>query len=122
MENVVCQWGYTWDAPNTIRGDMDTGQRHFGENYAQELADKAGALADLPELAWRFTGTVEFYWDWYWHYNAVLMPIALAAMLDALGDRRTGHATAWWRRDAPLPVRRIRVTAVAARNAVKGHP
>lgn len=72
----------------------------------------------LPTLAWRFTGTVEFYWDWYWHYNAVLMPIALAAMLDALGDRRTGHATAWWRRDAPLPVRRIRVTAVAASAAV----
>lgn len=72
----------------------------------------------LPTLAWRFTGTVEFYWDWYWHYNAVLMPIAMAAMLDALGDRRTGRATAWWRRDAPLPVRRIRVTAVAASAAV----
>ncbi|SLM92291.1 DUF2079 domain-containing protein [Brachybacterium nesterenkovii] len=36
----------------------------------------------LPTLAWRFTGTVEFYWDWYWHYNAVLMPIALASLLD----------------------------------------
>ena len=68
----------------------------------------------VPTLAWRFTGTVEFYWDWYWHYNAVLMPIALAAMLEALGDRRTGRATAWWRRDAPVPVRRIRVTAVVA--------
>ena len=72
----------------------------------------------LPTLAWRFTGTVEFYWDWYWHYNAVLMPIATAAMLDALGDRRTGRATAWWRRDAPRPARRIRVTAVAASAAV----
>lgn len=45
-------------------------------------------LAMLPTLAWRFAGNVEFYWGWYWHYNAVLMPIALAAMLDALGDRR----------------------------------
>ncbi|WP_304502126.1 DUF2079 domain-containing protein [Brachybacterium sp. FME24] len=68
----------------------------------------------LPTLAWRFTGTVDFYWDWYWHYNAVLMPIALAAMLDALGDRRTAHAAAWLRLDAPIPARRIRVTAVAA--------
>ncbi len=68
----------------------------------------------VPTLAWRFTGTVEFYWDWYWHYNAVLMPIALAAMLEALGDRRTGRAVAWWRRDAPVPVRRIRATAVVA--------
>ncbi|MDN5820072.1 MAG: DUF2079 domain-containing protein [Brachybacterium sp.] len=72
----------------------------------------------LPTLAWRFTGTVEFYWDWYWHYNAVLMPIALAALLDALGDRRTGRATAWWRLDARRPVRWVRVTAVAVTAAV----
>lgn len=37
----------------------------------------------LPTLAWRFTGTVEFYWGWTWHYSAVLMPIAAAALLDA---------------------------------------
>ena len=72
----------------------------------------------VPTLAWRFTGTVEFYWDWYWHYNAVLMPIALAALLDALGDRRTGRATAWLRRDAPLPPRPVRTAAVALCAAV----
>lgn len=72
----------------------------------------------LPTLAWRFTGTVEFYWDWYWHYNAVLMPIALAALLDALGDRRTGRATSWWRSDAERPGLRVRLTAVAASAAV----
>jgi uncharacterized protein (DUF608 family) len=37
MENIVCKWGYTWDAPNTIRGDMDTGQRHFGADYYQNM-------------------------------------------------------------------------------------
>ncbi|MEM8946873.1 MAG: GH116 family glycosyl-hydrolase [Planctomycetota bacterium] len=37
MENIVCKWGYTWDAPNTIRGDMDTGQRHFGGDYYQNM-------------------------------------------------------------------------------------
>ena len=37
MENIVCQWGYTWDAPNTVRGDMDTGQRHFGGDYYQNM-------------------------------------------------------------------------------------
>ena len=68
----------------------------------------------LPTLAWRFTGTVEFYWDWYWHYNAVLMPIALAAMLDALGDPRTGRATAWLRDRAPRPSATVRTVAVAA--------
>jgi len=68
----------------------------------------------LPTLAWRFAGTVEFYWGWSWHYDAVLMPIALAAMLDALGDRRSGRAGAWLRSDAPVPSRAVRVTAVAA--------
>lgn len=46
----------------------------------------------LPTLAWRFTGTVEFYWTWYWHYNAVLMPIAAAALIDA-----AQHASRWHR-------------------------
>src|SRR5699024_8067485 len=41
-------------------------------------------------------------------------PIALAAMLDALGDRRSGRAGAWLRSDAPVPSRAVRVTAVAA--------
>ena len=66
----------------------------------------------VPTLAWRFTGTVEFYWEWGWHYDAVLMPIAFAALLDALGDRRTGRATLWWA-EGPRPARRLRVTAVA---------
>lgn len=68
----------------------------------------------LPTLAWRFTGNVEFYWDWYWHYNAVLMPIAAAAMLDALGDPATGRAASWLRADAPRPSRWVRTVAVAA--------
>jgi uncharacterized protein (DUF608 family) len=37
MQNIVCKWGYAWDAPNTIRGDMDTGQRHFGADYYQNM-------------------------------------------------------------------------------------
>ena len=50
-------------------------------------------LMMLPTLAWRFAGNVEFYWDWRWHYSAVLMPIAAAALLDAhavLAKRREG--------------------------------
>jgi uncharacterized membrane protein len=66
-------------------------------------------LAMLPTLAWRFAGNVEFYWGWYWHYNAVLMPIALAAMLDALGDRRSAR---------PRPGALVRWTALAASAAV----
>jgi uncharacterized protein (DUF608 family) len=37
MSNISETWGYIWDFPNTIRGDMDTGQRHFGADYYQNL-------------------------------------------------------------------------------------
>ena len=59
----------------------------------------------VPTLTWRFTGSVAFYWEWGWHYDAILMPIAAAAALDALGDRRTGHASRWLHTTAPLPPR-----------------
>jgi uncharacterized protein (DUF608 family) len=36
-ENIVCQWGYTWDMPNIIRGDRDTGERSGGLDYGQDL-------------------------------------------------------------------------------------
>jgi pyridoxal phosphate enzyme (YggS family) len=39
-----------------IREAYGAGQRDFGENYAQELAEKAAALSDLPDLRWRFIG------------------------------------------------------------------
>jgi pyridoxal phosphate enzyme (YggS family) len=42
-----------------IREAYALGQREFGENYAQELADKAAALADLPELRFRFIGGLQ---------------------------------------------------------------
>jgi non-lysosomal glucosylceramidase len=37
MDNIVCHWGYTWDAPNIMRGDADTGQRQFGADYYQDM-------------------------------------------------------------------------------------
>lgn len=37
----------------------------------------------LPTMGWRYLGSVAFYWDWaHWHYNAVLIPIAVGALLD----------------------------------------
>ena len=35
------------------------GQRDFGENYAQELRDKARELAGLKELRWHFLGPLQ---------------------------------------------------------------
>jgi uncharacterized protein (DUF608 family) len=37
MYNAACKWGYTWDAPNFVRGDKDTGERHFGADYYQNM-------------------------------------------------------------------------------------
>jgi len=36
-ENIVCQKGYTWDMPNIMRGDVDTGERTFGNDYYQDM-------------------------------------------------------------------------------------
>jgi pyridoxal phosphate enzyme (YggS family) len=42
-----------------IRAAHAAGQRHFGENYAQEWRQKADALADLPDLTWHFVGGLQ---------------------------------------------------------------
>ena len=35
--NLVCIQGYTWDMPNIMRGDVDTGERTFGNDYYQDM-------------------------------------------------------------------------------------
>lgn len=42
-----------------IREAYAAGQRDFGENYAQELASKAMALADLKDLRWHMIGPLQ---------------------------------------------------------------
>lgn len=42
-----------------IREAYALGQRDFGENYAQELAQKADELADLTEIRWHFIGHLQ---------------------------------------------------------------
>lgn len=43
----------------TVREAYAAGQRHFGENYAQEFAAKADALTDLPDIVWHFIGHLQ---------------------------------------------------------------
>jgi pyridoxal phosphate enzyme (YggS family) len=45
--------------PEAIREAYAAGQRAFGESYAQELAAKAEALADLPDIEWHFVGHLQ---------------------------------------------------------------
>ena len=42
-----------------IREAYAAGQRDFGENYVQELAEKAEQLADLEGLRWHFIGHLQ---------------------------------------------------------------
>ena len=42
-----------------VRAAYAAGQRDFGENYPQELREKAEALADLPDLRWHFIGHLQ---------------------------------------------------------------
>ncbi len=44
---------------NDIRDAYAAGQRAFGENYAQELEQKAAELADLSDIEWHFIGHLQ---------------------------------------------------------------
>jgi pyridoxal phosphate enzyme (YggS family) len=45
--------------PQAVREAYAAGQRAFGESYAQELAQKAEALADLEAIEWHFIGHLQ---------------------------------------------------------------
>ena len=45
-----------YQSTDKIRVAYDAGQRVFGENYAQELRDKAKELSSLRDIEWRFIG------------------------------------------------------------------
>jgi pyridoxal phosphate enzyme (YggS family) len=46
-------------AADAVREAYTAGQRAFGESYAQELAAKAEALADLTAIEWHFIGHLQ---------------------------------------------------------------
>lgn len=45
--------------PSAVREAYAAGQRDFGENYVQELLQKAEALRDLADLRWHFIGHLQ---------------------------------------------------------------
>lgn len=61
-----------------LRDAYAAGQRLFGENYAQELRDKAGALSDLADLKLHFLGSLQ--------KNKARYVAAAADMFEALDD------------------------------------
>ncbi|MEZ4222089.1 MAG: YggS family pyridoxal phosphate-dependent enzyme [Polyangiaceae bacterium] len=46
-------------SPTAIRAAYAAGQRDFGENYVQELVQKADLLHDLPDVRWHFIGHLQ---------------------------------------------------------------
>ena len=73
-------------------------------------------LVVLPTLAWRFLGSVDFYWVWdNWHYNVTLMPIALGALLDVVARYRAHGAY-----EAGRPVREVGVDGLAVPKSPTG--
>ncbi len=42
-----------------VRAAYAAGHREFGENYVQELTQKADALTDVPDVRWRFIGHLQ---------------------------------------------------------------
>ena len=69
-------------------------------------------LLVLPTIAWRFAGSVEFYWGTTWHYSVILMPILFAAAIDALRTLRDSRSAPLRRYASVAPGLMILVAAV----------
>ncbi len=83
-----------------IREAYAAGQRAFGESYAQELATKREALADLDGIAWHFIGHLQT-------NKAKLVALAadvVHAVDSAVLARELGKRVLAAERSAPLPV------------------
>ncbi|MET9803444.1 DUF2079 domain-containing protein [Streptomyces sp. NPDC006368] len=60
------------------------------------------SLIAVPTLAWRMLSQNAFHWGTAFHYSAVLMPVVVAGLIDAL--------TVWRRTDHPLAARHVRAS------------
>ncbi len=76
---------------DALRAAYAAGVRSFGENYAQELRDKAAALADCPDILWHAIGTLQSNKAKYVARSAhVFHALDRAALAEELAQRRTG--------------------------------
>ncbi len=74
-----------------IRAAYAAGARAFGENYAQELRDKAAELADLPGLRWHAIGPLQTNKARYVARSAhVFHALDRQEVAEELSRRRTG--------------------------------
>ncbi|QRN94297.1 YggS family pyridoxal phosphate-dependent enzyme [Archangium violaceum] len=78
-----------------IREAYAAGQRDFGENYAQELRDKAAELAELEGLRWHAIGPLQT--------NKVKYVAKAAHSFHALDRLEVAQELSRRRQDAPIP-------------------
>jgi pyridoxal phosphate enzyme (YggS family) len=83
-----------------IREAYAAGQRDFGENYAQELLQKAEALRDLTELRWHLIGHLQ--------RNKVKQVAPLVSLLHTVDSLELAHELDK-RVSAATPARRLPV-------------
>ncbi|MCO5970878.1 DUF2079 domain-containing protein [Actinoallomurus soli] len=55
-------------------------------------------LVAVPTLGWRLVSQDEHYWGIHWHYSAVLMPVVLLALVDAVARTRARTDGPRWTR------------------------
>ncbi len=81
---------------SAVREAYAAGQRDFGENYAQELRDKARDLADLVDLRWHMIGPLQA--------NKARYVAAVAHRFHALDDPgAAAELSRRWSGAEPLP-------------------
>ena len=68
---------------DAIEAALATGQRHFGENYAQELADKHKKLSHYPDIVWHFIGHLQ--------RNKAKLVVPSGAVIETLDSLRLAH-------------------------------
>ncbi|MFL5372278.1 MAG: YggS family pyridoxal phosphate-dependent enzyme [Myxococcales bacterium] len=94
-----------------IREALEAGQRDFGENYAQELREKADAMGAAHTIAWHFLGALQT--------NKVKMIVGRVALLHTCD--RPSLAQELNKRAASLGmVQRVLVEVNLAREPQKG--
>lgn len=79
-----------------VREAYAAGQREFGENYAQELAARVAATADLPDIRFRFIG--------HFQSNKASMLARTGATVDTIDDVKLAHAIGKRMRHQPTEV------------------
>jgi PLP dependent protein len=85
--------------PAAIREAYAAGQRVFGENYAQELAQKRAALAELPDLSFHFIGGLQ--------RNKVKLLLPAADVIETLASAEAARALSKRASELGLTVRAL---------------